>query len=251
MTSFPTEAVRVAGLAGASAVAVGAEHGCAIVASGDVMCWGSNHSFALGLPNPSMEARPHTPLPLPGVSGATAIASSSIYSCAIVAEGGVRCWGGYNGSTPQSVGNVSGAKALAVGSNHACAAVTDGEVRCWGPLSYGPSQPAVGVRGFSGATALAASGVTDADGFSSRACAIVEAGRVWCWARNVEAAPVDGLRPVLGLATGGSLPDDHTCVVLEGSGEVRCWGSSSYGQLGDGTIATTYIKTPVAVVGLP
>jgi alpha-tubulin suppressor-like RCC1 family protein len=80
---------------------------------------------------------------------------------------------------------------------------------------------------------------------------VLETGSVWCWGRNVEPAPVDGLRPSIRLATGGALPDDHTCVVQIGGGEVRCWGSSSNGQLGDGTFATTYIKTPVAVVGLP
>ncbi|HZY41568.1 MAG TPA: hypothetical protein VFF59_06170 [Anaerolineae bacterium] len=39
----------------------------------------------------------------------------------------------------------------------------------------------------------------------------------------------------------------HTCAVTM-SGGVRCWGSNSYGQLGDGT--TTLRRSPIDVVGM-
>lgn len=47
-------------------------------------------------------------------------------------------------------------------------------------------------------------------------------------------------------ASPGSRPQNHTCVVTDGT--VHCWGHDGEGQLGDGT--TTARNTPVQVQGL-
>ena len=91
-------------------------------------------------------------------------------------------------------------------------------------------------------------------------CAVTEAGGVRCWGDNsagqasgtatdyptAHVALPDG-SSAIAVAAGGQ----STCAVIGtgGSGEVRCWGDNSSGQLGDGTTASTGV--PVTVPGLP
>jgi alpha-tubulin suppressor-like RCC1 family protein len=45
-----------------------------------------------------------------------------------------------------------------------------------------------------------------------------------------------------------SAGDDHNCAIS--SGAVRCWGSSSLGQVGDGNVSPHTVSTPVLVSGI-
>ncbi len=160
---------------GATAVAAGDGHSCAI-ADGGVRCWGANGAGQLG--NGTTEASLIPVQALPPGSGATAVAAGSSHSCAVV-DGGVQCWGygGYgqlgNGSTNSSLNPVwaipvgNGATAVAAGSSHSCA-VVDGGVKCWGrgyegQLGNGSSNssptPVRAIPAGKGVTAVAA-GVT-------------------------------------------------------------------------------------------
>ena len=83
-------------------------------------------------------------------------------------------------------------------------------------------------------------------------------GGAVCWGNNefgqlgdgstqnhARPTPVSGLNShVIALAAG----DYHTCGLLT-TGEVRCWGQNTAGQLGNGS--RTQQNTPVAVTGLP
>ncbi len=77
-------------------VATGSTHACALLDDGTVWCWGSNLGGQLGSweyetePPMSMSA---TPIRVPGVTGATAIAASGLSTCAID-RGRLVCWGG-------------------------------------------------------------------------------------------------------------------------------------------------------------
>lgn len=85
----------VAGISGATQVAVGGDHACAIVAGGAVSCWGEGSNGQLG-DGRSMDSA--TPVAAGSLTGATVITAGSDSTCA-VASGSVWCWG-YRGFFP-------------------------------------------------------------------------------------------------------------------------------------------------------
>ncbi len=260
--------VAVTGLSGATRVVAGGRHTCAIVAGGQVRCWGSNSDGQLG--DGTGTDRP-APVAVPGLSGATQIAAGREHTCAIVAGGQVRCWGqntdgqlGNNTSGPDqllpvSVTGLSGASQLAAGDFHTCAIISGGQIRCWGSDSSGQlgnGDPAnssvvpVAVSGLSGATGIAAG--------ADHTCAVVSGGQGRCWGRNSSGqlgngstSPGATTTPVavtgLSGATQVSAGPKHTCVLVTG-GQGRCWGSNTSGELGTGNYVSS--TTPVGVSGL-
>ncbi|WP_157069413.1 MopE-related protein [Sandaracinus amylolyticus] len=128
----------VMGLASAPAhLAVGSRHACVATDAG-VSCWGENGTGQLGDGGTVDAARPTTG---PALTGLRALAAGSENTCAIVADGTVRCWGageatgdgtGAGAVAPVSVVGVTGATALAAGWGFNCALVTGGRVMCWG-----------------------------------------------------------------------------------------------------------------------
>lgn len=132
------------------------------------------------------------------------IAAGEHISCAIVADGGVACWGD---RADVGAGFVRGDAALgisppvavslppgvefqqvaispyAAGFAHACALVRDGTAWCWGSNSYGE----LGDGGASSGEVPVAVQMPEGVSFSqmsmgrSHACALDAAGKVWCW----------------------------------------------------------------------
>lgn len=89
-------------------------------------------------------------------------------------------------------------------------------------------------------------------------CAVLSDSRVLCWGRNDDGQLGDGstamrqLTPVEVTGLSGQVQQmaagrAHTCALQE-DGDVYCWGDNTYGQLGDGTDASS--PTPVVVQGL-
>jgi len=251
---------------GATQIAAGGTHTCAIVAGG-VKCWGSGLQGQIGAEGGDGSPTPKRVSDLGDKDpNATSLAAGSLHSCAIVVGGGVKCWGeGSDGQlgagvtsnfdVPIPVFGLSAATAIAAGFKHTCVLVAGGGVTCWGKNTDGqvgngstsaielPSE----VTGVSGASALGAGG--------DHSCAVLNGG-VKCWGLNSNgqlgnnstsssSVPVDvsTITTAVAVAVGGF----HTCAMLT-NGRVRCWGFNGNGQLGNGTTISSSV--PVTVAGI-
>ena len=155
----------------ARAVSGGKGHTCAILDDGTARCWGFGADGRLGY---GSEASITSAAAAPAVNlgpGRTAVAitAGEAHSCAVLDNGGVRCWGfggngrlGYDatasigdspGETAASAGPIAfgagrTARGITVGFSHSCALLDDGTLRCWGfggsgRLGYG-SEDSIG-----------------------------------------------------------------------------------------------------------
>ena len=264
---------QVAGVTDAVSLSVGFAYACVIHEGGNVSCWGRNWSGQLGNgihsnDEPDDTVNSAVPVPVKNLSGAIEISAGYAHACALLKNGAISCWGknengqlgngrffhGRTTATRVDVVNIADADAVAAGDNHTCALREDGTVSCWGNNSYGQlgsgtpeaepdtAEP-TSVAGIAGAAAIATS--------ENHTCAVMENGAVRCWGNNSSgqlgngrsginrddrsentAIPVAviGIDDATEIATGW----DHTCALVEDS-TVSCWGSNSFGQLGDGT----------------
>jgi alpha-tubulin suppressor-like RCC1 family protein len=144
-TSSTSTPVNVSGLDGTvTSFAMGYDHTCALMSTGEVNCWGANAHGQLG--DGTADPR-FSPVDVSGLaSGMRAIGAGAAaeHTCALTNTGGVKCWGynAYgqlgNGSATDSsapvdvVGLMRGAEAVAVGYYHSCALTSEGGVMCWG-----------------------------------------------------------------------------------------------------------------------
>ena len=260
----------------------------------DVVCWGAGFDGMLGTGNEDDQTDPSMLPPISlGPAGAAGIGTGERHSCSIDNNGDTRCWGranqgalGYGNENdigdneePVSAGVVSGgssAIALGVGSEHTCVVLGGGTIRCWGDNVRG--QTGVQLIGDVGDDELPSN--FSAIDFGTPAvkvvagdihtCALLLGGSVQCWGSGNlgRIGRGDGTTEHIGdnetvtsvspVALGGVAVDlqaghSHTCALLEG-GDLVCWGSNNYGQLGTGdTEIVGDDETPASVgaINLP
>ncbi len=237
-----TATLPVANVPDAIAVALGEEHGCAVLAApnaGEVRCWGNSATASA--------------VDVPGIAGAIALAATDTRTYALLSDGRVFDWSTFIGVTGPVQLTETGVAGISADNRGWCFSMLDGSVRCSGADSYGrrgddavvnPPSSSSAVVSITTATGKIASG-------ASTGCAEDASG--WaCWGRLIGRGriPLEGyLRPdrfpLSGISqfafsshTGG-----HACA--RDANRVLCFGDDTYGQLGRGDSLVS--KVPRAI----
>jgi alpha-tubulin suppressor-like RCC1 family protein len=212
-------------LVGAVEIANSGGHACARNAAGKVWCFGyEDYGEAGGGTRADKDRVRAIALPKP----ATALALLSDTSCAL-AGGELWCWGRDLNGGEQKRGIDNGPKLVATpepllsieGSSH-------------GLLRRTKTGKVLGVSGqesFVGAAIISATIGT--------ACGLMPDASIHCnagYGSNV----VSNVAPIANVVDLG-VGDQHACV-LRSNGEVRCWGQTEHGALGEGTAPGVWVE---------
>ena len=258
-------------------IVAGANHTCVRTNDGSVWCWGEGSFKQLGT------GVGNQPDPVQ-VSLGTGITASRLFAggnttCALTSDTFLTCWGRNNkgqigngttqassGVTPTAVTGVPSTFAVSdveVGDQHVCAVVAGGAaVRCWGYDNKGqlgtvsdantdkssPTQTdSVGgtARSVSAGTQFTCVTLTDntASCFGNNATGQLGRGSL-----TPATADTPGATTVTGAINKVVAGANHACALMT-AGSVQCWGSSSVGQVGNGTSGAN-VLTPSSVSGL-
>lgn len=212
-----------------------------------------------------------------------ALDAGGLGTCALLADGTVRCWGGNREGAlgigkseddvletyvPVQVTELEGAKKLWFGASYCwsgsyadyttdtgCAQLADGTTKCWGHNGkmYGDGE---GKNSDKPVAVAALKGALDVGSHCGTACAVLPDKSVSCWGSGAFGQIGNGTKdsqdkptPVKGLTDAAEVDcGQNHCCARKNDGTVSCWGYNSSGQLGDGT--TTQQSEPVAVGGL-
>ena len=204
----------------AKAIATGYDHTCALLDDNTVKCWGSNDAGQLGYGD--ITTRGTTDGDMAALAAidlgtgrtAIAIAAGSTYTCAILDNKRVKCWG-YNSTGELGLGDVSDhgtqpdqmgdylpyvdlgsghtAKLIRTGSAHTCVLLDDDTVKCWGYNGDGnlglgdsnnrgdiPEEMGDNLPNLDFGTRRVQTIAVGADS----ACALFDSGAVTCWGYN-------------------------------------------------------------------
>jgi len=233
-------------------IGAGRQHGCALVTTTDVRCWGSNALAQLG--NGTLTS---SLLPVQTVSPSAAIEQMVVgnnMACVRLVSRGTECWGWNadgqlgNGTTldrsvPTSVSGGVEFATLAASDSHMCGLTAAGTAYCWGANVDGQIGDGTTISRNTPVQVLG--GLTFAQLFAGgyATCGLTSAGEAYCWGRNDHGGlgvgdNSDRTAPTRAIPsrtfTTMALGVDHTCG-RTAAGETYCWGRNNNAQLGNGS----------------
>jgi len=262
-------------------LSVGTYHACAIANNDQTYCWGYNFYGQLGINSQSSSTVPAAVNTSGVLSGKTIkqLSAGYMYSCVVASDNLGYCWG-YNlygvmstYNNPFAIlpvvntGVLAGKtiKSASIGFYHMCVVASDNLPYCWGYGGYGGignnstssqfAPAAVSTTGvLSGKTVSAITVGTN----GNYTCTIASDNLAYCWGDNAygqlgNSSTAQSNIPVQvnisGVLSGKTIKQisagaNHACAIASDS-LAYCWGSDTYGRLGDNT--TTQTSVPVAV----
>jgi len=261
----------------AKQIVAGEWHTCIILNDDTLKCWGKGEYGALGYGDTNNRGdEPHemgNNLPIVDLGTdktAKQIAAGKQYTCVILNDNTVKCWGdrigvGYVSYSLEmgdnlptvELGTGKTAKQLVAAMGHVCVILNDDTVKCWGKGQYG----ALGYGDTTSRTSPPSSTVDLGTGktakqiaaslFQNHNCVILNDDTVKCWGwgywgqlgygdtstRGDEPNEMGDNLPTVDLGTGKTAKQvvagsSHTCAILNDD-TVKCWGGG-YGELGYG-----------------
>lgn len=243
-------------------VSAGGEFTCGLSA-GSVWCWGRGSEGQVG---DGARVSRSTPVVVRS-SGDSAITAGGQHACSMAVNRQLWCWGNNNfgqlgnPTSPLALRPVLAAngqlfRAVSAGASHTCGVADSGDGFCWGWNQFGQlgdgtltgGRTPVRVAGDLTFRTIAAG--------DAHTCAVATDGSVWCWGRGDAGQRGDGSTDVVAampqraLLTGTfqsvTAGGNHSCAVAT-TGELWCWGSGDYGQLGNGAFASSSVPVRVAL----
>ena len=240
------------------------DHTCVIRETNrEVWCWGSNGFGQLGS-NAVVGTNSPVPVQVPGLSNIQSVAVGEAFSCALLMDKTVKCWGDNtfiqlgSGTTltqspaPVKIVGITNAISISAGQKHACAIIENGTARCWGDSTSGklgdgslqgggrpsPAQVTESIR-----TRTSLRKIVQISAGNNHTCVVLRDGAAKCWGISTsgqlgngtkvatESAPIDVIE--IDNAVSISAGSEHTCALLADK-TVKCWGKNHQGQLGQG-----------------
>lgn len=246
-------------------VRAGHLHTCGVTPQDVAYCWGYNRYGQLG--DGSDLNRRLTPFPVAGAKRFSQVTPGGLHTCGATIGNRGFCWG-YGGSgqigdgntfqrrSPRAVtGGITFRVVHAALGEWSCGITTLNKAYCWGNNGNGYLGDGTTTRRL---TPAAVSGNFSYRGMSPGAthtCGVTTGNAGKCWGENLTGQLGDGtktrrLSPVTvkgglqwdGIAAGSS--GGHSCGLTTGA-RGYCWGSNSWGQVGDGTNVDRLTPTPV------
>lgn len=213
---------------------------CAVLASGQVTCWGVNTVGQLGVP-PSSAV--YQQVLVPGISNATQVDVGVDHSCALLSDQTMKCWGSGsfgqlgNGamsswSGPVAVTGLTGVVNFSTGNGFTCANKSDGTVWCWGKNDKRQVNLANITNSATPVRVTSISAATQVESGDSFACAVIVSGQVQCWGNSLDGRLGNNDSGVVKVAGSGAALTGVTMVSLNPdqpkacatNGSLRCWG---------------------------
>ncbi len=254
---------------------------CAITSDNLSYCWGDNRYGQIGDNSTTQKTTPTAVYTAGALSGKTvkSISTGWLQTCAIASDNKVYCWGS-NTSGELGIGTYSSPvitpsavksdgvllgktiSQISVGNFHTCVLTSDSMAYCWGSNQRSAISQTRSMINSNIAIPVNTSGsirrlnvISIETGFDT-SCLIASDNNVYCWGSNSTGqlgnnqtsnrlTPSKSVSGDLSKTILKSITIGNATCATDQLGSPYCWGTNSYGQLGNGSYSDSFVPAAV------